>query len=104
MIGLVVYGILMLLVIFLRNNGIYIAAFCAALMTAVCVRLCKKAAVKLGGLSLAILVFALVIQGPVFDSCGFNINKTSESMGIPIQQTPIFWQRTGSFQRRMRKY
>ena len=86
-IGLVVYGILMLLVIFLRNNGIYIATFCTALMTAVCVRLCKKAAVKLGGLSLAILVIALVIQGPVFDSCGFNINKTSESMGIPIQQT-----------------
>ena len=84
---LVVYGILLLLVIFLRNNGIYIAAFCGIVMTALSIRRCKKVAVKLGSLSLVILILSAIIQGPVFDSCGYNINRTSESMGIPIQQT-----------------
>lgn len=84
---LTVYGILLFLLIFLRNNGIYIAAFCTVMMVAFSIRMCKKMSVKLGSLSLVILIISAIIQGPVFDSCGYNIDKAGESFGIPIQQT-----------------
>lgn len=86
---LVLYSLLSLLIIFLRNNGIYVVAFYSVIITLLCLLPLKKKkiAVKIGTASLAILVFSAIMQGPVYDRLGYNLNKTTESFGIPLQQT-----------------
>lgn len=80
------YCLFTILIIFLRNNGIYVAAFYSAAITLLCLKQ-RKAALRIGAASFTILLISAVIQGPVYDRCGYNINKTTESLGIPLQQT-----------------
>ena len=81
------YGVLLLLVIFLRNNGLYIAAFTALITFLILRRQFRAKAQRLGIISLAVIIASIIIQGPVYDSLGFNSIKKGESLGIPIQQT-----------------
>ena len=81
------YGLLLLLVIFLRNNGIYIAAFTALITFLILRNQLRAKARRLGIISLAVIIISFIIQGPVYDSLGFNSIKKGESLGIPIQQT-----------------
>ena len=83
----VLYGLLLLLVIFLRNNGIYIAAFTALFSFLIFRKASVEKAKRLGIISLAVIIISFIIQGPVYDSLGFNSIKKGESLGIPIQQT-----------------
>lgn len=82
-----VYCVLTVLIIFLRNNGIYVAAFysVAITVTVLCLKR-KKTAVKIGTLSAILLIVSGIIQGPVFDRCGYNVSRSTESLGIPLQQ------------------
>ncbi len=80
------YCLFTVLIIFLRNNGIYVAAFYSAAITLLCLRQ-RKTAVRIGTASFIILLISAIIQGPVYGRCGYNINKTTESLGIPLQQT-----------------
>lgn len=84
---LFLYGLLSVLIIFLRNNGIYIAVFYAVIIAliAFCLKW-KRTAFKIGGLSAAIIIIAAVIQGPVYDNLGYNVDRSRESLGIPLQQ------------------
>ena len=81
------YGVLLLLVIFLRNNGLYIAAFTALITFLILRKQFRAKARRLGIISLAVIIASIIIQGPVYDSLGFNSIKKGESLGIPIQQT-----------------
>lgn len=81
------YGMLLLLVIFLRNNGLYIAAFTALITFLILRKQFRAKAQRLGIISLAVIIASIIIQGPVYDSLGFNSIKKGESLGIPIQQT-----------------
>ena len=81
------YGVLLLLVIFLRNNGLYIAAFTALITFFILRKQFRAKAQRLGIISLAVIIASIIIQGPVYDSLGFNSIKKGESLGIPIQQT-----------------
>ena len=81
------YGVLLLLVIFLRNNGLYIAAFTALITFLILRKQFRAKAQRLGIISLAVITASIIIQGPVYDSLGFNSIKKGESLGIPIQQT-----------------
>ena len=81
------YGVLLLLVIFLRNNGLYIAAFTALITILILRKQFRAKAQRLGIISLAVIIASIIIQGPVYDSLGFNSIKKGESLGIPIQQT-----------------
>ncbi|MCQ2550125.1 MAG: DUF6020 family protein [Lachnospiraceae bacterium] len=86
-ISLFFLGIGTSLIIFLRNNGIYIALFYSVVTVLLILRKKKrKIAVQLGCLWGAILVVSALIQGPVYSAKGFNIDSSRESMGIPIQQ------------------
>ena len=80
------YSFLTGLVIFLRNNGIYIAVFYSVIITLYCWKKKKQLAKKIGLASLVIIMTARIIQGPVYDSLGYNIDTSKESMGIPMQQ------------------
>ncbi len=79
------YCVLSILIIFLRNNGIYVAAFYSAAITVICLKN-RKAAVKIGAASFLVLLVCGMIQGPVYDRCGYNVNRSTESLGIPLQQ------------------
>ena len=81
------YGVLLLLVIFLRNNGLYIAAFTALITFLILRKQFRAKAQRLGIISIAVIIASIIIQGPVYDSLGFNSIKKGESLGIPIQQT-----------------
>lgn len=83
---LAAYCLFSLLLVFLRNNGIYVMIFCAVLIVLICLKKQKMTAMKIGIASLVIAIGSLVIQGPVYDAKGYNVDRTVESMGIPIQQ------------------
>lgn len=80
-------GVGTFLIIFLRNNGIYVAAF-ASIVTVLVIlgQKKKKIAAQLSILWGSILVVSIIIQGPVYSAKGWNIDSKRESMGIPIQQ------------------
>lgn len=84
---LIGYGIGSLLIIFLRNNGLYIVAFYSVVIVLMCIRKHREIAYKIGAVSLVLLVISWIVQGPVFDKAGFNIDRAAESFGVPIQQT-----------------
>lgn len=84
---LVVYGIFSVLIMFLRNNGIYIACFYSVVIVVLTIKKRRRIAAKIGMVSLVLIMASWIIQGPVFDKCGYNITRTVESLGIPIQQT-----------------
>lgn len=81
------YGIGSVLIMFLRNNGIYIALFYSAVIVLMTVKNRRRIALKIGVVSLIAIAAAWIIQGPVYDKCGYNITKAIESLGVPIQQT-----------------
>lgn len=84
---ILIYCAMTFFIIFLRNNGIYVAIFYSASITVIllCLKR-KKAAVKIGITSAILLIISGVIQGPIFDRCGYNVSRSTESLGIPLQQ------------------
>lgn len=84
---MVLYGVLSVLIMFLRNNGIYIALFYSVIIVLICLKKHRTIAKKLGIVSLILIVGSWIIQGPVWDNCGYNIDRAVESFGVPIQQT-----------------
>lgn len=84
---LVFYGIGSILIMFLRNNGIYIALFYSVVIVLMCLKKRRAIAKKIGLVSLLVIAASWIVQGPVFDKCGYNIDRAVESLGIPIQQT-----------------
>lgn len=81
------YCVLDLLIIFLRNNGIYVALFYSVMISLILLwRRRKTLALQVGGASAVLLLAAAVIQGPVYDRYGYNVNRSTESFGIPMQQ------------------
>lgn len=84
---MLLYGVLSILIMFLRNNGIYIALFYSFIIVFMCLKNRRAIAKKVGMVSLVIIAGAWIIQGPVWDKCGYNIDRSVESLGIPIQQT-----------------
>jgi hypothetical protein len=70
-----------LLMIFLRNNGLYIVVFVSVV---VCIVM-KKKAKYYAAVAAGIVLFSLFIQGPCYSWWGIT-KESVESLGIPIQQ------------------
>ena len=84
---LVIYCIGSVFIIFSRNNGIYVAAFYFVTITFILLIMRRKnIAIKIGIASAAMLTVSGIVQGPVYDSLGYDINSHTESLGIPMQQ------------------
>lgn len=90
------YGIGSVLIMFLRNNGIYISLFYSLFIVLLCLKNRRNIAKKIGVVSLLVIVGSWIIQGPVFDKCGYNIDRAVESFGIPIQQTAYILSTNGN--------
>ena len=84
---LISFSVSSLLMIFLRNNGLYI--FIASSVVLLLYLLSKygpRRLLPLTAVFAGILVFTLVITGPVYDHYGLNVDEKIESYGIPLQQ------------------
>jgi len=80
----IVFG---LLVCFFRNNGVFIIIFCAALLIfRFRKEIFKKIKVVFLVSTILLIAIPLVIQEPVFNSMGFNNDRSMEMTGIPLQQ------------------
>ena len=72
---LVMYCIGSAFIIFSRNNGIYVAAFYFVTITFILFIMRRKnIAIKIGIASAAMLTVSGIVQGPVYDSLGYDIN------------------------------
>ncbi len=80
------YIILTICVIFFRNNGIYVAIL-TSIITAIDIFKYKKVAGKIIVSSVVTIAICLIIQHPVFDALGYNVDSKVESLSIPLQQT-----------------
>lgn len=92
---LIIYMIMTFLIIFLRNNGIYIAAFYSLGIYLICFKHKKDIAKRLGIASLIILILSVVIQNPVYDRFGLNSDTSTESLGVPLQQVAYIYTTDG---------
>lgn len=93
--NLIIYIVMTILIIFLRNNGIYIACFYSLGMFFLCLKDHKKMGKKLGFSSLVIIMLAFVIQNPVYDKFGLNSDTSTESLGVPMQQVAYIYTTDG---------
>lgn len=77
---ILIIGVLIML--FFRNNGIYVYLFCIPFI----IGFMKNKRIMMSIITISIACFYFVIKGPVFDY--FNIEKTTsvEAFSIPLQQ------------------
>ena len=84
---LVSFAVSSLLIIFLRNNGLYIfIASSAILLLYLLSKYSPRKLLPLTAVFAGILVFSLIITGPVYDHFGLNVDEKVETYGIPLQQ------------------
>ena len=81
-IDIIKYILITILMLFFRNNAIYIFIFCVPFI----ILIFNKYRLKFLFINLSVIIFYYIITGPVYTY--FNIIKTSdiESLAIPIQQ------------------
>lgn len=85
---LIEYAVLSLLIIFGRNNGIYVVLF-SMLISMIVLRkkIDSSEWKKLAMVNITIIVITALIQGPLYNAAGIEKSDPAESYGIPLQQT-----------------
>lgn len=83
---IILYIIISVLVVFFRNNGIYVMIMVSILLSLLYIK-SKQLFKKLGITSIAIIIACLLIQHPLFDALNYNVDTAIESLAIPLQQT-----------------
>ena len=94
--NLLLYSLMTALIIFLRNNGIYISLFYSVILFLFYLKHNKSVAKKFGTVSAVVIVLSLIILGPVYGRLGYNIDTKTESLGIGIQQVAYIYTTDGS--------
>lgn len=83
--GIVVLTIIAIICVFLRNNGIY-----AVIPTMIVLAFVLDSKVKrfvVIGCSVFVVIFTLIINGPVFNAMNINSTNVREALSIPMQQS-----------------
>lgn len=75
-------AIITILMILIRNNGIYAFLLAVPFLLIACKKIWKKVAILLGGT----LAIVLIIQGPIFKTAKVGYSKPGEVLTIPMQQ------------------
>lgn len=78
-------GVLLLLVAFLRNNGVFIDVALLVWMLVTVPEARKQLAVA----GVCFLAAFLLVQGPLFTQMGVEKSRFSESLGVPLQQLAL---------------
>lgn len=71
-----------LMMVFIRNNGIY----CLVLTIPFLILACKKNWKKVATLMATILVITYIIQGPIFKILNIEYSRPGEALTVPMQQ------------------
>lgn len=83
--GVITYIILILLVAFLRNNGIYIIVPTTFFILIIYRKNITKSLKKFVVMSILVIFLTLYIQGPVYKKYGMS-TEFVENLGVPLQQ------------------
>lgn len=78
-----IYTILIILLAFLRNNGLFIIIALTILFLISSPKKCKPILFKIHTI---VILLVLLVQGPVYNLFGIQKSSFVESVGIPIQQ------------------
>ena len=79
---IVSFVLLGIIIIFWRNNGIFLVAVISVILAIVY----RKRFLKLGISALSMILVCMLIQGPIYDVLGIQKDTVEESLGVPIQQ------------------
>ncbi len=85
---IIMYIMSTMLIVFGRNNGLYVVLFVMVLSLIMLRKALSKSDFKrLFLVNITIVVLALAIKGPVYRAAGIKSSSPAESLGIPLQQT-----------------
>ena len=90
------YTILSTLLVFSRNNGIYIFGFFSLLLCLYVFKRSRSKFKKVTLMSISLLAIFALIQGPLFSSMGLNKDGKVETLGMPLQQTAYIVSASGT--------
>lgn len=91
---IILYCVLSFMVVFFRNNGIYVVILVSILELLIYIKH-KQIRLKMLLASLGVIVISLIIQHPIFNALGYNVDTAIESLAIPIQQTAYIYTTCG---------
>ena len=83
--GIIKYAILMFFVVFLRNNGLYIAVAITLILMIVYRKKLIKNLKCFSIMSVIGIVAVFIVQGPIYNKLNLN-SPIVESLGVPLQQ------------------
>lgn len=99
----ILYVLLSVLTVFARNNGIYVVIFTSVIIVLSVLK--NKAVLKKIGIATAVMILAcLIVQHPVFNAMGLNVDTVVESVGIPVQQTAYIIATDGNIDSKDREF
>ncbi len=98
--GIIKYSILTILVIFLRNNGVYIIIFTNIILFIV---FRKQLLKKFMCTTIITIILCCIIQGPVFNKLNIN-TEFEENIGVFLQQISYVVAKDGSMTEEQKKY
>lgn len=78
----ILLGLISIMMMFIRNNGIYALALALPFLIWACKNARKQIVILFG----ATLATVLVIQGPIFKMLNINYSNPGEALSVPIQQ------------------
>ena len=80
------FVLMCVLVCFFRNNGIYAVIFVCLIFVLSLIK-AKELFKRFAVISVLTILACFIVQHPLFDSLGYNVDTAIESLGIPLQQT-----------------
>lgn len=78
----ILLGIISIMMMFIRNNGIYALALALPFIIWACKKARKQSVILFG----ATLATVFIIQGPIFNMLNINYSNPGEALSVPIQQ------------------
>lgn len=78
----IVLGVITIIMIFLRNNGIYALILTVPFLMIACKKVWKRVILLFG----TVLVIATVVQGPIFKLLNITYSNPEEAFAVPMQQ------------------
>ena len=78
----IILGLITIMMIFIRNNGIYTLILTLPFL----IIACKNVRLKIVALFGIVIVFTEIVQGPIFKALNINYSSPGEVLSIPMQQ------------------
>ncbi|GHU40884.1 hypothetical protein FACS1894111_02270 [Clostridia bacterium] len=84
--GVLCAALLLFLVNFTRNNGVYITTLTTLVLLIRYRKQVFSAMKAFSIVSILVMLLSFLIQGPIYGQLHWNVDKSTESLGVPLQQ------------------